>query len=47
MSGWLILAVGVTYAAISLEQFLKGNPGMGVVFAGYSFSNAGLWALAK
>lgn len=47
MSGFLIAFVGFVYAAIAIEQFVKGNSGMGIVFAGYAFSNAGLWALAR
>lgn len=42
----MIIAVGLVYAYISIEQFLKGNVGMGIVFAGYSFSNYGLYKLA-
>ena len=47
MSGTLVAIVGVIYAVISFEQFTKGNPSMGIVFAGYSFSNVGLWLLAE
>ncbi len=46
MSGTLVAIVGVIYAVISIEQFAHGNPGMGICFAGYSFSNVGLWLLA-
>jgi hypothetical protein len=47
VSGWLIIAVGIVYACIAAEQALKGNWGTAVVFAGYSFSNAGLWMTVK
>jgi hypothetical protein len=47
MSAWMIGAVGVVYAYISVEQFIKGNPAMGACFAGYAFANAGLLFLAK
>ena len=47
MSGWLIILVTVIYAGIAVEQLFKGNIPMGVVYAGYSFSNLGLWVLAK
>jgi hypothetical protein len=43
MSGWLVIAVGVVYAAVAVDQVLEGNLPMGIVFAGYSFSNIGLW----
>jgi hypothetical protein len=39
--------VGLVYLGVSVEQGLKGNWPMCVVFAGYSFSNVGLYLLAK
>lgn len=47
MSGWLIALTGCCYAWVALEQGLKGNPAMTVVYAGYAFSNIGLYLLAK
>jgi hypothetical protein len=47
MSGWLVIAVGVVYAAVAVEQVLKGNLPMGIVFAGYAGSNVGLWLALK
>lgn len=47
MSGWLILFTGCIYAYVSLEQFARGNAGMGIAYAGYAFSNVGLYLLAK
>jgi len=47
MSGTLIIVTGVIYLCVSIEQFAHGNNAMGVVYAGYSFSNVGLWILAK
>jgi hypothetical protein len=46
MSSWLIIAVGLVYAYIAVDNFLKGNISMGVVFAGYAFSNYGLYRLS-
>ena len=46
MSGWLIALTGTIYALVALEQFYKGNLAMTVVYAGYSFSNIGLYLLA-
>ncbi len=43
MSGWLIIAVTVVYAGISVEQLFKGNIPMAVVYAGYAFANIGLY----
>lgn len=47
MSGPLIIGVGVVYAVIAAMQAAKGNPAMGIVFAGYAFSNIGLWMAAR
>lgn len=47
MSGWLIIATGCVYALVSWDQFVRGNDGMGIAYAGYAFSNIGLWMLAK
>ena len=47
MSGWLIIAVGLVYAVISVENLWAGNFSMSIIFAGYSFSNVGLYLLSK
>lgn len=47
MSSWLIAVTGCIYLYIAIEQSLKGNLSMGVVYAGYAFSNVGLYLLAK
>jgi hypothetical protein len=47
MSGWLILFTGGIYAFVSIEQAYKGNYGMMIAYAGYSFSNIGLYMLAS
>jgi hypothetical protein len=47
MSGWLIAVTGVIYAYVAVEQFWRGNPGMGIAYLGYAFSNVGLYLLAK
>lgn len=47
MSGWLIVLTGAIYAAVAAEQFWNGEPAMGIVYAGYSFSNWGLWLVVK
>lgn len=46
MSGWLICLTTLIYTCISIEQFYKGNPGMGITYAGYAFANIGLFMLA-
>ena len=47
MSHTLIAITGVIYAFVAADQWLKGSPGMGMAYAGYAFSNIGLWLLAK
>lgn len=47
MSGWLIIATGLAYAWVSVEQFAKGNTNMGIVYAGYAFSNVGLYMAVR
>lgn len=46
MSANLIIITGLIYAYIAVEQALKGNTAMAVVYSGYAFSNVGLWILA-
>lgn len=47
MSGWLIILTGLIYAYIGAEQAFKGNTAMAMVYAGYSFSNVGLYLAVR
>jgi hypothetical protein len=47
MSAPLIILTGLVYAYVAIEQATKGNPSMTIVYAGYAFSNIGLYLLAK
>lgn len=47
MSGWLIILTGLIYAYIGVEQAFKGNTAMAMVYAGYSFSNVGLYLAVR
>lgn len=47
MSSWLIALTGLIYTFVALEQFLKGNSGMAVAYAGYAFANIGLYKMAS
>lgn len=47
MSAWLIVLVGLIYAAIAAQNLIDGNVSMSIVFAGYAFSNVGLYLLAR
>lgn len=47
MSGHLIVLVGIIYLGIAVEQTIKSEIAMGVVYFGYALANVGLWWLAK
>lgn len=47
MSGWLIIATGLAYACVAVEQMLKGNLHTFIVYAGYAFSNVGLYMMTR
>jgi hypothetical protein len=48
MSGHLIIITGLIYAYVAAEQFfVQRNLGMAIVYAGYSFSNIGLFLTIK
>lgn len=47
MSGWMIIVAGLMYAYVAFDQGMKGNIGMSIAYAGYAFSNVGLFMWAK
>jgi hypothetical protein len=47
MSAPLIIVTGLIYAYVAIEQAIKGNVQMAIVYSGYAFSNIGLYLLAK
>ncbi len=47
MSSWLIIVTGLIYGYIAIEQGIKGNMPMAVVYSGYAFSNVGLYIMAS
>lgn len=47
MSTGLIIAVGLIYLAVSLEQFWKGNMALGFMYFGYAFANIGAYMLVN
>jgi hypothetical protein len=47
MSSPLIALTGIIYLYVSLDQFRRGNSAMGMTYAGYAFSNVGLYFLAR
>ena len=42
MSTWLVAAMGMVYAVVALDQFIKGGMGTGIMFLGYAIGNIGL-----
>ena len=42
MAAWLIAAMGVVYAEVSVDLIIKGNTGLGIAFIGYAIGNVGL-----
>jgi hypothetical protein len=42
MSAWLIAAMGIVYAVVSVDLLTKGNTGLGIAFIGYAVGNVGL-----
>jgi hypothetical protein len=47
VSGPLIVLVGLIYGYISINQYLLGNTPMAIIYAGYAFSNIGLFLAIK
>lgn len=47
MSAWLVALTGAIYAYIAVEQAIKGNWSMCIVYAGYAFANVGLYMAVK
>lgn len=47
MSGPLIILVGIIYAVIAAMHVANGDRAIAIVFAGYAFSNIGLWMGAE
>jgi hypothetical protein len=43
MSSWLIAVIGVVYAVVAIDLWLKGDTGHSIAFVGYSLGNVGLY----
>lgn len=41
MSGGLLSIVTLMYLGVAADQFAKGQPWMGIVWAGYAIANVG------
>jgi len=47
MSSWLIIVTGLIYLYVSVEMIYSGKLGLGLAYAGYAFSNVGLWLASQ
>lgn len=47
MSHTLIAAIGVAYIWIAVDQYLKGQGGVALMFAGYAISQIGIYWQAR
>lgn len=47
MSSWLIALTGLIYLYVSAELMYAGKTGLSLAYAGYAFSNVGLWLAAQ
>jgi hypothetical protein len=45
MSILLIALTGIAYAGVAVDQSLKGNTPMAIVYAGYALANVGMLLL--
>lgn len=43
MSSWLIAVIGVVYALVAVDLWLKGDIGHSIAFVGYALGNVGLY----
>lgn len=47
MSMWLVVLVTFIYAYVSIEQYLKGDLSLAIVYLGYTVANLGLIMVVK
>jgi len=47
MSTWLVVLVTFIYAYVSIEQYIKGDLSLAVVYLGYTVANLGLIMVVK
>lgn len=47
MSASLIVFVGLIYLWICVEQMLKGNVGLSIMYFGYALGNAGIFLIER
>jgi len=47
MSTWLVVLVTFIYAYVSIEQYIKGDLSLAIVYLGYTVANLGLIMVVK
>ena len=47
MSTWLVVIVTFIYAWVSIDQYIKGDLSLAVVYLGYTVANFGLIMVVK
>lgn len=47
MASWLIALTGLIYLYVAFDLFMAGKTGLSLAYAGYAFSNVGLWLAAQ
>lgn len=47
MAAWLIALTGVIYAYVAADLAWQGKTGLAIAYAGYAFSNVGLYLAAR
>jgi hypothetical protein len=47
MAAWLIALTGCIYAYVSCDLAWQGKHGLALAYAGYAFSNIGLYIAAR
>jgi hypothetical protein len=45
MSRPLIAIVGLIYVLVSIDNGIKGNVGLSIMYAAYALANVGLWMI--
>ena len=43
MSSWFIAIIGIVYAVVGVDLWLKGDNGHSIAFFGYALGNVGLY----
>jgi hypothetical protein len=47
MSPWLVILCGIIYAAVAIDQGLRGNIAIFIMYGCYAVSNIGVYMLLK